>query len=206
MGLPLEPTSLEGIPEEYHKLYVSQDAGGYKMDVDGLPDVTGLKSTVHALREYEKKAKELETKYAGIDPEEVERLRKEAAAAKQEAALKGKSEEERLAVLTENMRSTYEGKLTGATEQIGKLTKDVETSKKDLRNFRIHQDLDDASRATKVKPEHYDDVRKREDEFDVVDGVTVAMLGGEPRRSAKDATKFMDPKEWLELISPTKPE
>jgi len=87
MALALSVDSLEGLPDAIHSLYVEKD-GVYVLDVDGVPDVTGLKTALDSERERAKKAekerKELESKFAGIDIEEVKAMKEKEVALEEE--------------------------------------------------------------------------------------------------------------------------
>lgn len=77
MALALVLKSLEGVAEALHPMYVEKD-GQYHLDVDGLEDTSGLKSALQKEREAVKaerqKAKELEERFNGIDPERVREM------------------------------------------------------------------------------------------------------------------------------------
>lgn len=77
MALNLVVEKLEAVPEAVRALYVERD-GKYHLDVDGVPDVTGLKSALESERasaKAEAKAKkELEARYSGIDPDKYRQI------------------------------------------------------------------------------------------------------------------------------------
>ena len=73
MALNLVVEKLDAVPEAMKALYVERDDGKFHLDVEGIPDVTGLKSALDsertAAKAAEKARKELETKYSGVDPD-----------------------------------------------------------------------------------------------------------------------------------------
>lgn len=75
--LPLEVESLDKVPEPQRGLYVEKD-GKYRLDVDGVEDVTGLKNSLNAAREDAKrekeKARQLAEKYKDVDPEKYKQM------------------------------------------------------------------------------------------------------------------------------------
>ncbi len=77
MALELVVDTLEALPETVRSLYVAAD-GKFRLDVSGIEDTKGLKSALDKEREAAKEAtkakKELETRFAGIDPEQVKAL------------------------------------------------------------------------------------------------------------------------------------
>lgn len=77
MALNLVVEKLEAVPEAVRALYVERD-GKFHLDVDGVPDVTGLKSALESERasaKAEAKAKkELEARYSGIDPDKYRQI------------------------------------------------------------------------------------------------------------------------------------
>lgn len=76
-ALEFSVDDLTTVPEAHRALYVERD-GKFKLDVSGVEDTAGLKSALEKERTAAKEAvrakRELETKYAGIDPEQVKAL------------------------------------------------------------------------------------------------------------------------------------
>jgi len=62
--------TLDGVPDELRGLYVEDD-GKFRLDAEGVEDVTGLKN---ALSREKIEAKKLKMKYADIDPEKYAEL------------------------------------------------------------------------------------------------------------------------------------
>lgn len=77
LQLNIDGGSYEGLDESVKGLYVEHD-GGWKLDVDGVEDVSGLKSALERQKAdaklYKKKAKDLESRISGLDLDMAERL------------------------------------------------------------------------------------------------------------------------------------
>ena len=88
MALALEVDNLDNVPEHLKTEYVERD-GRFFLALDGdIPDVSGFKNALETERERAKKAeklaKEMESKYAGFDPEEYKLLKEKEAALEEE--------------------------------------------------------------------------------------------------------------------------
>lgn len=77
MALQLVIGKLDEVAEAQRSLYVEKD-GKFHLDVDGIEDTTGLKNALNAERlaakEAKRIAKEIEERYAGIDPAKVREM------------------------------------------------------------------------------------------------------------------------------------
>lgn len=76
-ALELAVDDLTTVPEPHRALYIEKD-GKFRLDVTGVEDTAGLKSALEKERASAKEAqrarRELETRFAGIDPEQVKVL------------------------------------------------------------------------------------------------------------------------------------
>jgi hypothetical protein len=74
MGLKVLVDSIEAVDEKYRDLYVKGDDGKFRLDAE-IEDVSGLKNALAKERttasDAIKKVKEFETRFAGIDPDQV---------------------------------------------------------------------------------------------------------------------------------------
>ena len=77
MALALIVAKLEDVAEAQRALY-KPDGDKFKLDVEGIEDTSGLKSALQkerdAAKEFGRKAKELEEKFAGLDPAKVREM------------------------------------------------------------------------------------------------------------------------------------
>ncbi|KVD71798.1 hypothetical protein WI89_00830 [Burkholderia ubonensis] len=75
MGLKAVVDSIEVVDEKYRDLYVKGDDGKFRLDAEGIEDVSGLKTALQKERDTSKAAlkrvSEFETRFAGIDPDQV---------------------------------------------------------------------------------------------------------------------------------------
>lgn len=75
MALAMTLSSLDGVDDAVKGLYVAGDDGSYRLDLDGYEDPKGLKSALDkertAAKDAARKLKEFETRFSGIDPEQV---------------------------------------------------------------------------------------------------------------------------------------
>jgi hypothetical protein len=76
-ALPLSVDKLEDVPEAQRALYVEKD-GKHVLDITGMDDTSGLKTALQkerdAAKEARRIAKEMEERYAGIDPAKVREM------------------------------------------------------------------------------------------------------------------------------------
>ena len=78
MALKIEVESLEGIDEAYQGLYKEKE-GKFTLDVEGLPDTTGLKTALEKERKTVKELKGEFSKFKNVDLEEYADLQARAA-------------------------------------------------------------------------------------------------------------------------------
>lgn len=76
-ALPLSVDKLDDVPEAQRSLYIEKD-GKHVLDVTGMDDNSGLKTALQkerdAAKEAKRIAKEMEERYAGIDPAKVREM------------------------------------------------------------------------------------------------------------------------------------
>ncbi|MCA7945575.1 hypothetical protein [Burkholderia vietnamiensis] len=74
MGLKVVVDSIDAVDEKYRDLYVKGDDGKFRLDAE-IEDVSGLKTALQKERDTSKAAlkrvSEFETRFAGIDPDQV---------------------------------------------------------------------------------------------------------------------------------------
>jgi len=75
MPLKAELDSLDGVDEGLQSHYTKHEDGRFRLDVEGMPDVSGLKSALEKERRDRKALKDSLTKFDGVDLEEIERLK-----------------------------------------------------------------------------------------------------------------------------------
>jgi hypothetical protein len=119
-----DKAAFEKIPEGQRALYVEKD-GKYHLDVDGLPDVGGLKSALEkerdARKEEARQRKEFEKRYEGIDPDKTRQLMAQFDDADEAALIKeGKAGIDKIIEKrTEKLRKEFEKQLEDAAAERG---------------------------------------------------------------------------------------
>jgi len=74
MPLKAMVDDLEDVPEALHEFYTKQEDGTYRLDADGVEDVSGLKSALTKERRDRKKFEGELKKFGGVDLEKYEEL------------------------------------------------------------------------------------------------------------------------------------
>ena len=139
--------TLDDVPENLRELYMEAD-GKFRLDAEGVEDVSGLKSTLEKLKRESKDARDALKKYDGFDPEEYQRLKEAADNAEQtKLQTEGKWEEmkDRLTKTFEKERATLSGELSKRDQFIERLL--------------IENELNGAIERAGVLPEHRKAVR-----------------------------------------------
>jgi len=112
--------SLDEVSEPFRELYVEDGNGGFKLDAEGVEDVTGLKNSLTAVREELKTLKTDYNKYKDLDPEKArEALRKIEELGDKDLLDAGKVDE-LVTRRTERMRMDFDSQvkaLKGAVEE-----------------------------------------------------------------------------------------
>jgi len=125
MPLPLETESLDAVDESARGFYAEKD-GKFVLEVDGLPDVNGLKSALSAERENAKNLnKELKTyrsTWEGYDKEEVDSLlAKRAEYEKHDAS----AIEEQIATRVNQNNASWEEKFNALQNNAGSMRQEL---------------------------------------------------------------------------------
>lgn len=122
--------SLDTVPEPLREFYVEQD-GKYRLDANGVEDVTGLKTALEKERKAARDAAAALKRYDGLDPEryaELQRIAEEAEASKlSETERLQKAHQRELEKLSEGLtkrerfieKLTVENELNAAIEKAG---------------------------------------------------------------------------------------
>jgi hypothetical protein len=107
-ALKLEVDAIESIPEPIRPLYQQAEGGKFRLRVEGVEDVGGLKSALQKEREARKAAEKANGKWQslGIDPDEVGKVLTERQAAEQERLKKSGDYDALLRQTTERYEKT----------------------------------------------------------------------------------------------------
>lgn len=112
--------SLDEVPEQFRELYVEDGNGGFKLDAEGVEDVTGLKNSLAAVREELKTLKADYTKYRDLDPDKAREALKKMEELEDKGLLDAGKIDELVARRTERMRMDFDSQVTAlkaATEE-----------------------------------------------------------------------------------------
>ena len=192
--------SLEGIEEKYHNLWEPDPEGGgfnLTIDIPDVEDVSGLKSTLFKVRE-EKKG--LEEKFSGVDMDKYNKYLADREEFDRKRELQGKSEEEKIALITERMQKNSSATIEGLNSQLRTEREAVNKATGSYQKYRKRTDLREAAREARVLKEFWDDFDLRTAEFTLVDDLVVPLeADGETiKRSIKNPSNHMPLSEWIE--------
>lgn len=113
--------TLDDVPENLRELYVEAD-GKFRLDAEGVEDVSGLKSTLEKLKRESKEAKDALKRYDGLDPEEYQRLKEAADTAEQtKLQTEGKWEE-----MKDRLTKAHQKESEKLTSELSKRDKFIE--------------------------------------------------------------------------------
>lgn len=113
MALKAFVKTLDEIDEKHRDLYVKTD-GGYKLDAEGVEDVTALKNALERVKEENKVLKgRKESELSSEEKQELQKLRTEHAAAEEKRLV----DEKNWKGLEERLRTDFTGKLTAEQEK-----------------------------------------------------------------------------------------
>lgn len=203
---------IDTVDEKYRGHYKKDDSLGVyvlqEVDFpDDVPDVQGLLSTVKKLRN---EKKEIEDKFKGVDLDELISLRKEKEDRDKEAELKGKSEDEKITLITERLRKTYEDEKEGLKTELAGKSKIAEDAVSKYETYMIKNELRNGAREARVRKEFWDDIALRSNQFRVFEenGSEVVRpidSDGTPKRSIRKPSEVMTISEWYEVEGKDRP-
>lgn len=197
-----------GFEKLYEKLEDGPNAGKFKLRVKGLPDFEGVAAALANERKQRRElAKELgEFKVHNLSADQLQELIDKKAEYETAQSLLGKKEEEKLAAMTEKMRSDFTRREEGLKQQIVGLETERDGSRKELKGYKIKTEIASIAGKLKVLPEYHDDMQRHANVFDVIeDKIVVVDENGEPRRSGKSAVDPLGPEEYFSDVVGKKP-
>lgn len=207
MALALSIEKLDAVPEAVRAMYVP-DGDKFKLDVEGLEDTSGLKSALQKEREAAKTAerarKDLEEKFAGLDPAKVREMMAKLDQDGEAALIAAGKIDEVIAKRSEKLRADLlrqideaNGKATSAEERVKKYSQRV---------------LDDRIRDAVMGKVHVHaiksgDVLRAAREIFVLDENGNAVQLDEDGKPVigKDGKTPFSPAEWIESMSEVAP-
>jgi len=104
--MPLKPEldSLDGVDEPLHDYYKQEEDGRYRLDLEGMPDVSGLKNALNQERENVAALKQRVKGFGDMTPDQVRALQEEITTLR--ASAKGAPSEEEINALVEERIGT----------------------------------------------------------------------------------------------------
>ena len=120
MSLKAFVKSLDEVSESARAFYVEDGNGGFKLDAEGVEDVTGLKNSLTAVRDELKNLKAEYNKYKDLDPEKAREALKKIEELGDKDLLDTGKVDELVVRRTERMRMDFDSQvkaLKGATEE-----------------------------------------------------------------------------------------
>ena len=111
MALKAFVKSLDEIQESARAFYVEDGNGGFKLDAEGVEDVTGLKNSLTAVREELKTLKADYNKYKDLDPEKAREALKKMEELEDQGLLDQGKVDELVARRTERMRMDFDSQV-----------------------------------------------------------------------------------------------
>jgi hypothetical protein len=197
MALKAVVESLDAVPEIHRTLYIQTDDGKFKLDAEGVEDVSGLKSALEKERAERRQARADLEKFKDIDPvkyhDAVARLN---AIDEKELIDKGdldKIVESRVKALKDRL----EGELTN--ERTSK-----QTMQQRLEELLIDSEVQRESLPLVVDTAMGDVVRRAREIFSIVDGHSVPMRDGKIVYG-EDGVTPLTIRDWLAGLAKTAP-
>lgn len=207
MGIKAQLETLDGLDEPLQALYTQTEDGTYKLAVEGLEDNSGLKSALQkereAAREAQRRLKEMQARYDGIDPEQTKELLSKINQSEEARLIAEGKIDEVIKSRTERMKAEYEAKLSETERQAQQAME--RAKKRDLQV--LENQIRQAAAESGVHKNAYEDVLLRaRNVFSLSDNDEAVALGADGNPVyGKDGSTPLSPKEWLESLRDNAP-
>src|SRR5262245_21998910 len=164
MAKKYQVDSLDDVPEADRALYVEKD-GKFVLDVEGLEDVSGLKSALQREREASRKARDelkgLGERYKDLDPEKAREALRQLEELEEQGLRDAGKIDELVAKRLKGAETEWNRQRDGLTRERDAVTAQVQTLQSRLEELLIDGALREAAAESHVRPEHYVDIRNR---------------------------------------------
>lgn len=198
--MPLQFTidSLENVDEAMRGLYAEHD-GKFRLDVDGIEDVSGLKTALEKERnlakEYKKQKGELDVKYKDIDPDKYRAILAKFDTDEDASLLKDNDIDALINKRTEKVRAELDRQLVESKSQLD--TRDARLAK--INSRLIGKDVIAACKTLGVYDHAIEDALLRANSmFSVTDDGEVVQLDADGLTViGKDGKTSFNTTEWL---------
>lgn len=153
MALSLVVDSLESVDEAARGFYQQDSSGKYRLSVDGVEDVSGLKGALEKERKFredaEKRARELAKQYDGVDPNKYREL----TAREQEQAEKGLIAAGDVEKLKAHYAGEKEQAVQGYKQQLSEAHRLIQERDAKIRELVVNRSIQDWGVANDVRAE-----------------------------------------------------
>lgn len=202
MALKVEVDTLDGIDATLHGLYKKGDDERFRLDIEGLPDVSGLKNALNDERNQRKMLADKVKQFDGVDIDFYSKISSkrdlfekfEKTGGVDEEAINAQVET-RVSRLKDETKKTVDsltGKLSATEQRLSKLL--------------IDNTVGDAALKTGVLPTAMEDVLRRAKEtFRVVEGLVVPQDASGNTLYGMDGVKPLTQEEWLSDLRTSAP-
>jgi hypothetical protein len=210
MALKATLDTLDGLPEAFHEHYKKDEATGkYRLDAEGVEDVTGLKSALEKERNERKTAatkyKELQEQLGDLDPAKAREALKKLQELEDKKLIDAGKIDEVVAQRMERATQDFETQKKAFNTQIQTISKERDSYQSRLSELVIDGALRQAAIAAGVKPEAIDDaIIWGKQVYRMKDGQPVP-LDGDQMLYGKDPNKPLPMEEWLQSMMTKKP-
>lgn len=200
MALKRSLKTLDGVAEAVAALYTKQDDGSFLLEVEGVEDTTGLKTTVKALRDENDDFKKQLKAFEGIDLDQVRNLLKNSKDTEEQRLVKEGKIDEVIARRTQQLVEEHNKALKKMTDELGG---------EKTKGQKMHQRVLDAALAQAAaqvgvhKPALEDIMLRGRTMFSLDNDSNVVMLKDGSVVLGKDAKSPLQPVEWLESMRET---
>lgn len=207
MGLKAQLDSLDGLDEKIQGLYTKTEDGKFKLDVEGLDTGDGLKSALQKEREIardaQKRLKELQTQFEGIDPVAAKDLLSKVNQSEEARLIADGKIEEVIKQRTVRMQAEYDAKLKEAE---GKMTAAEQRAARRDAQVLENQIRQAATEAGIHKHAIDDALLRARTQFSLSDSDAAVALGsdGQPVYG-KDGQTPLSLKEWFDSMKNAAP-
>ena len=197
MALKAIVESLDSIPEAHRSFYIADGAGKFKLDAEGIEDVSGLKSALEKERIERRDAKAALEKYKDIDPVKYQAMLEQQRAIDEKKLIEAGKVDELVENRVQSMKEKYEN-------DIKSLSTEGATLKGRLEKLLIDTEVQREA-VSSIVPTAMDDVVMRARAvFKIVDGHAVPMRD-EKIVYGEDGVTPITVKEWLAGLAKAAP-
>lgn len=197
MTLKAVVESLEAVPEQFRTLYVANGEGKFKLDAEGVEDVSGLKSALEKEREQRRQLTTDLAKYKGVDPAKYAELLEQQRLLDEKQLIDAGKVDELVENRVKAMREANE-------TNVAALKAEGATLKGRLEKLLIDTEVQREAVMTVVETAMDDVVRRAREVFKIVDGHAVPMKE-DKIVYGEDGVTPLTVKEWLAGLAKAAP-